>query len=104
VFTRVAAEIFPRLSQLAQGQELDDDLCISCDNPGLLSSLPEQSDFFASFFSFTRATATGTDWFSGSVAVPAAEAGAAAVPTGATGDLGRGSGGAGRVACDYLLG
>jgi len=59
---------------------------VSCDDPGSLSSLPEQSALFASFFSFTGATATGTGWSLGSAAMPAAvtRAGATAVPAGET--------------------
>jgi len=59
---------------------------ISCDDPGSLSSLPERSALFASFFSFTGATATSTGWSLGSAAMPAAGAGAgaAAVPAGET--------------------
>jgi len=59
---------------------------ISRDDPGSSSSLPERSALFASFFSFTGATAPGTGWSLGSAAMPAAGAGAgaAAVPTGET--------------------
>jgi len=46
----------------------------------------EGSALFASFFSFTGATATCTGWLLGSAAMPAAGAGAgaAAVPAGET--------------------
>jgi len=56
-------------------------------DPGSLSSLLERSALFASFFSFTGATATGTGWSLGSAAMSAAGAGAgaAAVPAGETG-------------------
>jgi len=57
---------------------------ISRDDPCSLSSLLERSALFASFFSFTGATATGTGWLLCSVTVPVAGAGAAAtaVPAG----------------------
>jgi len=60
---------------------------ISRYDPGSLSSLPERSALFVSFFIFTGANATGTGWSLGSAMMPAAGAGAraAAVPTGATG-------------------
>jgi len=59
---------------------------ISRDDPGSSSPLPERSALFASFFSFTGATATGTGWSLGSAVMPAAGAGAgaAAVPAGET--------------------
>jgi len=50
----------------------------SRDNPGSLSSLPERSALFTSFFSFTGATATATCWSLGSVTVPVAGTGAGA--------------------------
>jgi len=60
---------------------------ISRDDPGSSSSLPERSALFESFFSFTGATATGTCWSLGSVAMSAVGAGDAAfaVPAGETG-------------------
>jgi len=64
---------------------------ISRDDPGSLSSLPERSALFASFFSFTGGTATSTGWPLGSAAMPAAGTGAGAaaaataVPTGEAG-------------------
>jgi len=62
-------------------------ISISRDDPGSLSSLPERSALFASFFSFIGVTATGTGCLLGSAAMSAAGtgAGAAAVPTGETG-------------------
>jgi len=66
---------------------------ISRDDPGSLSSLPERSAFFASFFSFTGATATSTGWLLGSVAMSAAGTGAGAgaaataVPAGEAGTM-----------------
>jgi len=74
---------------------------ISCDDPGSSSSLLERSAFFASFFSFTGATATGTGWSLGSAAMPAAGAGAGAAAVAAGGNRGhpcdRGSGSRGAV-------
>jgi len=58
---------------------------ISCDGPGSLSPLPGRSDFLVHFFSSVGATAAGTGWFWGSATVPAAGAGATAMPAGEAG-------------------
>jgi len=87
VLTRVVAKMSHSLPK--DRDQVMFSVSISRDDPGSLSSLPERSALFVSFFSFTGATATSKGWSLGSAAMPAVGAGAGAaataVPAGAAG-------------------